>query len=78
MITPTKQTGFLRKNEKILYGIHKAFYKLVLKSAAKGDTLILNDAASGSNEVPAKRVLEKLMQEYPEEIEAFQNDGFPL
>ena len=78
MIAQINNTESQVQNDRILYGIRKAFYKLVLKSAAKGETLILENKKSGKNEIPAKEVLEKLLKEYPEEIKAFHNDGFPL
>ena len=78
MIAEIKSTGPKDQNERILYGIRKAFYKMVLKSAAKDGTLILQTEKSGNNKIPAKEVLEKLLKEHPEEIKAFHNDGFPL
>ena len=53
-------------SSKILGGINKALHKLVEKSAANDESLVVGDDNGGFKIVPAKDLLEQMMANAPE------------
>jgi hypothetical protein len=56
--------------ERIMKGVRKANYKLVIVSAANNDSLVIGDLTGKSKLVPAKEILAQLKAENSEEFQA--------
>jgi hypothetical protein len=56
----TKNTELNELGDKILYGVNKALRKLVEKSAANNESLVISDGKGNPKSVPAKELLKTL------------------
>lgn len=65
MIVQTKSTDLDEFAEKVLYGVNKALRKLVEKSAANNESLVISDGKGNVKSVPAKELLKTLPKQKP-------------
>jgi len=60
MMDQTNNTELKELGDKILYGVNKALRKLVEKSAANNESLVISDGKGNPKSVPAKELLKTL------------------
>jgi hypothetical protein len=68
MTIEEKRVEFDDFADKIIMGVRKANYKLVIEAAVKDESLVIGDEKGNSKLVPAKELLEKLIKDDSDEF----------
>jgi len=65
-----EQIEFDEFADRVIKGVRKANYKLVIVAAANNESLVIGDVGGKSKLVPAKEILEQLKTENSEEFKS--------